>query len=232
MYLLRNRGPRALPRADPARRVGIRLRPRDERRRRVRRLPAAQAAPRGDAKAPIVTVRSVGYRFDATRLECAAARPSLRWRLTAWVAGVMLISAAVVFVVVYIEHRHADPRARSTATSPATPTQLVAGAQAARGHSADADRRGRQPLRARPALQRDLDAAVRRSCPGRRTVSNHPEVFGSRQTGERRDRRRAGARERVRGAAAATPHLGYSVQRIPDVGRMRVLERTVPRRRA
>src|ERR1700694_5618002 len=26
---------------------------------------------------------------------------SLRWRLTAWVAGVMLVSAAVIFVVVY-----------------------------------------------------------------------------------------------------------------------------------
>ena len=73
---------------------------------------------RGEAKVPIVTVRSVGYRFDAADLD--ARLPSgLRWRLTAWVAGVMLVSAASCSSS---STSTPAPRsaARSTATSPAT----------------------------------------------------------------------------------------------------------------
>ena len=62
--------------------------------------------------------------------------------------------------------------------------------------------------------------------PGADTVSNHPEVFGGaiaesgESTGEQQ-------RENAEGRALLVPRLGYSERRVPDVGRMRLLERSV-----
>ena len=62
--------------------------------------------------------------------------------------------------------------------------------------------------------------------PGARTVSNHPEVFGTTEP-ESGETAAEQARENRSARRLLTPRLGYSVQRIPDVGRMRVHERTV-----
>ncbi|HEY8763928.1 MAG TPA: ATP-binding protein [Solirubrobacteraceae bacterium] len=146
----------------------------------------------------------------------------LRWRLTAWVAGVLLVSAAIVFAVVYtstgsqitgqIDHEIA-----------AETTQL---AQALR------------PLKARGAAQvATLASRYVRAQPysvtstllfaivaGAGTVSNHPELFGAGQP-EDGETQAEQALENLRSQALRTPALGYSNRRIPDAGEVRVLER-------
>jgi hypothetical protein len=102
---------------------------------------------------------------------------SLRWRLTTWVAGVMLISAAVIFVVIYedtgTELRNSIDRDIAGDTSQLShllgslsgdnQSQVVAAAQ----HYVSA-----QPYTANSTLLFVL-------IPGHATVSNHPEVFAS-----------------------------------------------------
>jgi signal transduction histidine kinase len=59
--------------------------------------------------------------------------------------------------------------------------------------------------------------------PGAPTVSNHPEVFGGvPEAGESAIDQQ---RENQQARALLAPRLGYSAPRVPDVGRMRVLER-------
>ena len=55
---------------------------------------------RTDGRAvPISTVRARGYRLEAQRDPAV----ELRWRLVAWVTGVLLLVCAVIFVVIYQE---------------------------------------------------------------------------------------------------------------------------------
>jgi two-component system, OmpR family, sensor kinase len=149
---------------------------------------------------------------------------SLRGRLTAWVAGMMLVSAAVVFAVVYVSTGSqirdqidndvaGDTSQMTEALKPLvgrTPEQIAAGA----------DRYVRaQPYSATSTL---LFVLV----PGTRTASNHPEVFGSSiaESGETAGEQSLENRE---SRQLSAPRLGYSVVHVPDVGRMRVLERPV-----
>lgn len=149
---------------------------------------------------------------------------SLRWRLTAWVAGVMLISAAVIFVVIYedtgAELRNQIERDIASDTGQLShllgslhgqsPSQVVAVAQ--RYVSA-------QPYTANSTL---LFVLV----PGEATVSNHPEVFAA--TGpEDNETLPEQARENVVGVKLLIPRIGYSTHRVPDVGGMRIHERSV-----
>lgn len=147
----------------------------------------------------------------------------LRWRLTAWVAGVMLVSAAVVFVVVYRDtgsqisgqidrNISGDVNQLAQALRPQS-----AGSPAQISTAADGYVRA-QPYTASSTL---LFAVV----PHARTVSNHPEVFGGgpepgESIADQQDEHRAGAR-------LLEPHLGYSVAHVPDVGRMRLFERAL-----
>jgi two-component system, OmpR family, sensor kinase len=149
----------------------------------------------------------------------------LRWRLTAWVAGVMLFSAAFVFVVVYI-NTGAQIRGQIDRDIAGDTTQFAQAlrplqAQTPAQVAAAADRYVRaQPYTATSTL---LFALV----PGARTVSNHPEVFGGREP-EHGETAAEQERENRSGARLLMPQLGYSVRRVPDVGQVRLLERAVP----
>ncbi|HUO70269.1 MAG TPA: HAMP domain-containing sensor histidine kinase [Solirubrobacteraceae bacterium] len=149
---------------------------------------------------------------------------SLRWRLTAWVAAVMLIAAAVVFAVVYINtgtqiRSQIDRDIRGDTVQFSQALRPLAGRTAEQVASA-----ARRYVRAQPysATSTLLFGLV----PGAGAISNHPEVFGASQpengetTGEQNRENRL-ARELFQ------PHLGYSVHRIPDVGPMRIHERQV-----
>jgi two-component system, OmpR family, sensor kinase len=149
---------------------------------------------------------------------------SLRWRLTAWVAGVMVIAAAVVFVVVY-ESTGTQLRNQIQRDIAGDTAQLEQFLRPFKNHSSaavvtEADRYMRaQPYSATSTL---LFVLV----PGKPTTSNHPELFGSTQpeTGE------TGAEQTTEnhfGQLLRVPHAGYSTQRVPDVGRMRIHERLV-----
>ncbi|MGA2926438.1 MAG: hypothetical protein ABSG43_10655, partial [Solirubrobacteraceae bacterium] len=149
---------------------------------------------------------------------------SLRWRLTAWVAGVMLVAVATIFVVVYdatgsqlrsqIDRDLADDTGQLVdALAPLRADraqQVIAAAQ--RYVSA-------QPYNATSTL---LFAIV----PGRGTASNHPELFGSGEPDDGETEAEQ-AQENAVGRRLLVPHIGYSARLVPDVGRMRILERSV-----
>jgi two-component system, OmpR family, sensor kinase len=136
----------------------------------------------------------------------------------------MLVSAAVVFAVVYISTGsqirgqidrdiRGDTAQLREAVKPLagrSPSQIAAAAE--------------RYVRAQPYSATSTLLFVR--VPGARTVSNHPEVFGP---GRAESGESAGEQvlENRAGELLLTPRLGYSVRRVPDVGRMRVLERRV-----
>ena len=148
----------------------------------------------------------------------------LRWRLTAWVAAVMVISAATVFVVVYQDtgrqlRSQIDRNISAQASQLSQAVLPFAGASPAVVSAAAARYVRAQPYTASSTL---LFVLV----PGGATVSNHPEVFGG-STPEPGENQAEQAGENRAGRALKVVRLGYSTPRIPDVGRMRVLERTV-----
>ncbi|MBV9004657.1 MAG: HAMP domain-containing histidine kinase [Solirubrobacterales bacterium] len=150
---------------------------------------------------------------------------SLRWRLTLWVAGVMLVSAAAVFVVVYKDTGtqlrsqidrdltgDTDQLARSLTASPArTPAEITMAATTY--------------MRVQPYTPTSTLMFV--MIPGAPTASNHPEVFnGGGELGEHETRAQQ-ARELSQERQLRVPRIGYSTQRVPDVGKVRIFERAV-----
>jgi len=145
----------------------------------------------------------------------------MRWRLAAWVAGVMLVSAAVVFLVVYHDtgsqlEGEIDRDISGDTTQMVRSLQPLAGQSAARISTAAAAYVRGQPYTATSTLLFVL-------MPGVATASNHPEVFGGGrpQPGETESDQ---LQENAEGRGLKVPRLGYSVQRVPDVGRMRIIE--------
>lgn len=151
-------------------------------------------------------------------------RSSLRWRLVAWVIGVMLVALAIVFVVVY---QQTGSQLRSqvdddvgedlgqlvdTARSlhPAGPQQLVAQLR----HYMQA-----QPYNASSSL---LFAVVS----GHQPVSNHPELFGAARPddGETAAEQRQENRE---GQALLHGPAGLRTAAVPDGGTVRLAEQVV-----
>jgi two-component system, OmpR family, sensor kinase len=136
----------------------------------------------------------------------------------------MLVSAAVVLAVVYI-NTGSQIQGQIDHDIAGDTTQLAQALRPLEGRSAEqvaaaADRYVRaQPYSATSTL---LFALV----PGAKTVSNHPELFGA-QEPENGESASAQQRENVAGQELLVPRPGYSVRRVPDVGRMRVLERVV-----
>lgn len=147
---------------------------------------------------------------------------SLRWRLTVWVAALLLVSAAAVFVVIYAdtgsELRHQIDRDLAGDTG-----QLAEALRASRAHS------GRQISHVATRYMRGQPYTANSTLlfvllPGRRAVSNHQEVFGMRspeegetlaqQTGENQAARKL-----------LSPRTGYSTAHVPDVGAVRLQER-------
>jgi signal transduction histidine kinase len=145
----------------------------------------------------------------------------LRWRLTAWVAAVMLVSAVVVFVVVY-QATGAHIRGQIDRDITGDVGQLAqalrpfAGQPPAQIAAAANHYVETQPFTASSTL---LFALI----PGAAPASNHPEVFASvapelgETPGEQRQENHA-AHE------LGIPRPGYSSPLVPDVGRMRILQ--------
>ncbi len=148
----------------------------------------------------------------------------LRWRLTAWVAAVMVVSAAAVFVVVY-QDTGRQLRSQIDRNIAAQSSQLSEALLPFAGASptviSDAATRY---VRAQPYTASSTLLFV--LIPGGATVSNHPEVFGG-ATPEAGETQAEQASENRASRALKFVRLGYSTPRVPDVGRMRVLERTV-----
>ena len=200
---------RPLPRADPARGLGLRLRPRHERRRRVRRISAPQAPRRRQRRSDRRRSARSAIASMRTRSSVAALPAGLRWRLTAWVAGVMVVSAAVVFIVVYTDTgtqlQQPDRSRHHRRRRPARPG-------AASGQRSGAGRdRGRRPryLRAQPYTASSTLLFV--LVPSAQPASNHPEVFGGGAPSDGESRAEQAGRERRRGQRLLRPHLGYSI---------------------
>lgn len=148
---------------------------------------------------------------------------SLRWRLSAWVAGSLAVSIVVLLAVVYVDtgsqlrseidsdiHSDVDQAAQALSLVAGTPKQVA--------------RAATRYVQAQPytAAARLLFVLV----PGAGAASNHPELFATSQP-ERGEPVVQQATENAQARALAVPHLGYSVRTLPDIGRMRILERSV-----
>ncbi len=148
----------------------------------------------------------------------------LRWRLTGWVAAVMLVSAAIIFFVVYSD-TGSELRSQIDRDITSDTTQLSQSLRPFRAASAAqiAVAAGRY-VRAQPysATSTLLFVLV----PGALPAINHPEIVG-RVRPEAGETEAEQQREDAAGRALLTPRLGYSIQRVPDVGRVRILEQPV-----
>ncbi len=148
----------------------------------------------------------------------------LQWRLTAWVAGVMLVSAAAVFFVVYND-TGSQLRGQIDRDLRGDTAQLAQALTAVPGRSAvEISAVATRYIRSQPysATSTILFAVA----PGAPIASNHPEVFGSSLV----DPGETAAEQALENAAARSlliPHDGYSTRRVPDIGSVRILERTL-----
>ncbi|MHB8658860.1 MAG: sensor histidine kinase [Solirubrobacteraceae bacterium] len=150
---------------------------------------------------------------------------SLRWRLAAWVAVVMVVATAILFVVVYVQtgseiSGQIDHDIAGDTSQMREALRPLAGRGAVRiAQRADAYVRA-QPYSADSTL---LFVIV----PGAPTASNHLEVFGG-GAPEGTEGLAEQARENAVGQRLLRPRLGYSTQFVPDVGPVRLRERAVP----
>ena len=148
----------------------------------------------------------------------------LRWRLTVWVAGVLLTSAAVMFVVVYRgtgdQLRGEINRDITGDASQLQQSLVMLAGDAPRQVALAAGRYVHaQPFSGTSTL---LFVIV----PGAGTTSNHPELFGDSQP-DHGETAAQQARENALGRALLIPVIGYSTATVPDVGAVRFLERRV-----
>lgn len=134
----------------------------------------------------------------------------------------MLVSAAAVFAVVYID-TGSQLRGQIDHDVASDTSQLVQTLQTLDGDSsrqiAVAVQRYMQG-QPYPASSTLLVALI----PGHATVSNHPEVFGGTVPGEGEAADQQAAENRF-GRRLMVPRIGYSTERVPDVGPMRLYER-------
>ncbi|MEO6857531.1 MAG: hypothetical protein ABI323_02955, partial [Solirubrobacteraceae bacterium] len=148
----------------------------------------------------------------------------LRWRLTAWVAAVMMCSVAVIFLVVYND-TGTEVRAQIDQDIVGDTNQLA------------------QALGSRTRLSATQLSDVARSyvqgqpygatstllfvlIPGAGAAFNHPEIVGQ-GNAEDNDSAADRAHEQQLAADLLRPALGFTVQKVPDIGPTRVLERSV-----
>lgn len=136
----------------------------------------------------------------------------------------MIVSAAVVFVVMYTS-TGSQLRSQIDRDLRATTTQLSEFLRPlARRNQTQIMVAAERYLRDQPYSATSTLLFLR--FPDGATVSNHPEVFGggAPEAGETVAEQ---AQENAVGRRLATPRFGYSTQPVPDVGRMRMLERPV-----
>ena len=149
---------------------------------------------------------------------------SLRWRLTAWVAGVLVAVLAVVFAVVYLDtgtelRGQIDRDVIGDTAQLSQSLRPLHGQSAAQISTAAARYVTSQPYRATSTL---LFMII----PGAATASNHPELFAA-TAAEDGDSAARQAKENAQARQLLVPRPGYSTQPVPDVGPVRILERTV-----
>ena len=160
-------------------------------------------------------------------MEMAAKRIApggLRWRLGAWVALVVLVSSAVTFVVVYrrtgSELRHQIDREIQGDASDLSHVLAASDNVQPKQVAQRATRYIRaQPFSASSTL---LFAIV----PGAHPSSNRPELFSHAKADNGETVAEQAAENRL-AAKLRTVHDGYSTLNLPDVGKLRLLERTV-----
>ena len=145
----------------------------------------------------------------------------LRWRFTAWVAGVLLVSAAVVFLVVYQDtgsqlEGEIDRDISGDTSQMLQSLESLRGQPAARIRAAATDYVLAQSFTATSTILFVLT-------PGAAPASNHPELFGSPRP-EPGESEAEQVIENAEGRRLELPRLGYSVAPVPDVGRMRIFE--------
>ncbi len=148
----------------------------------------------------------------------------MRWRLAAWVAGVMLVSVAAIFVVVYLdtgsELRSQIDRDLASDTEQLSQALKSIQRPTAAQLALDAGRYVHaQPFTTTSTLLFVL-------LPGQPPISNHPEVFGSAKP-EKGESAAEQARENAVSHRLLSPTLGYSTEHVPDVGRVRISKRPV-----
>jgi two-component system, OmpR family, sensor kinase len=148
----------------------------------------------------------------------------LRWRLTLWVAAVMLVSAVAVFIVVY-QDTGSQLRSEIQRDISGDTSQLAQALQTSHVRTpgqisaAATSYVQAQPYTATSTLLFTL-------VPGAATASNHPEVFGA-VASDPGETPAEQARENGEGRELLTPHLGYFTNAVPDVGKALILERAV-----
>jgi two-component system OmpR family sensor kinase len=136
----------------------------------------------------------------------------------------MLASAAVVFVVIYRD-TGSQIRGQIDRDIGGDVAQLGDALRPARGLDASRlARRAEHYVVSQPYTASSTLLFVR--IPGHGTVSNHPEVFRptSVEPGESVAEQRA---EDLAARLLTVPKIGYSTRRVPDAGRMRMLEQVV-----
>jgi two-component system OmpR family sensor kinase len=149
-------------------------------------------------------------------------RSSVRWRLVAWVTGVLVLASAAIFFVIY---EQATSQLRSQIDADVT-EDVMQLSQAA----------GSQPPKSPQALLASIARYVKAQpftgtstllfavVPGYGTVSNHPELFGAARPddGETWAEQEQENRE---GHALLVGSPGLRTRIVPDVGAARVEER-------
>ena len=149
---------------------------------------------------------------------------SLRWQLTLWVAALLLVCAAAVFLVVYAD-TGSELRRQIDRDLAGDTSQL---AQALRSSSSrtsgEVARAALRYVHGQPYTATSTLLFV--LVPGQRPASNHPEVLGARspELGETAAQQ---ARENTDARRLVIPRLGYSTEPVADVGSVRIHERSL-----
>ncbi|MDQ2758939.1 MAG: HAMP domain-containing histidine kinase [Actinomycetota bacterium] len=154
----------------------------------------------------------------------ARAPAGLRWRLTAWVAAVMLVSVAVIFVAVY-DYTGTQLRSEIDRDLAGDTSQLLQSLNALQDRGASQiTAAAARYVRAQPYSATSILLFVLVS--GEPVASNHGELFGI-AVPEAGESAAEQAKENGASRALQVPRVGYSTRAVPDVGRFRILERSV-----
>jgi signal transduction histidine kinase len=152
-------------------------------------------------------------------------RSSLRWRLVTGFVATMLVVLAVVFVLVY-EQTGSQLRARTNSDVHGDVTQLAEATRTMRADSAaQLARQLSQYIRAQPySSTSSLLFAV---IPGRRAISNHPELLSLDTHPDQGESPAEQDREAAESRALRTGATGQRTTTVPDLGLARIDEQIV-----
>jgi two-component system, OmpR family, sensor kinase len=149
-------------------------------------------------------------------------RLPLRWRLTGWVACLMIVAVAAIFLVVYEDTgSHLGTQINRDITVESS--QLSQSVRAFHGHTPRAIATAAESYLAEDPYSATATLLFVLT-PGAPAASNHPELFKT-PAPESGESPAVQATEAAEARALTVPHLGYSTRIVPDVGRVRILER-------